>query len=100
MLLAAATAPAQSNEFRALWVDAWGTGFLNASEASQLVADARAYNFNALVVQMRRRGDAFYNNRVAGNDPKTTAIASRPDSLTAQQFAKMAAAVLDFERKK
>jgi MinD-like ATPase involved in chromosome partitioning or flagellar assembly len=31
---------------------------------------------------------------------KTIAIDSRPDSLTAQQFAKIAAAVLDFERKK
>ena len=81
LLAAATTAPAQSNEFRAMWIDAWGTGFLNASEASQLVADARAYNFNALVVQMRRRGDAFYNNLVAGNDPKTTAIASGFDAL-------------------
>lgn len=81
VLFGSAGAFAQSNEFRALWVDAWGTGFLNATEASQLVADARAYNFNALVVQMRRRGDAFYNNLVSGNDPKTTAISSGYDAL-------------------
>ncbi len=31
---------------------------------------------------------------------KTLAIASRPDSLTAQQFARLAAAVLGFEKKK
>jgi hypothetical protein len=31
---------------------------------------------------------------------KTTAIASRSDSLTAQQFTKLAAFVLDFEKKK
>ena len=31
---------------------------------------------------------------------KTIAINSRPDSLTAQQFAKLAAAVLEFEKKK
>jgi pilus assembly protein CpaE len=31
---------------------------------------------------------------------KTIAIVSRPDSLTAQQFTKLAAAVLDFEKKK
>jgi MinD-like ATPase involved in chromosome partitioning or flagellar assembly len=30
---------------------------------------------------------------------KTTAIASRPDSLTAQQFTKLAAAVLDYEKR-
>ncbi|HEY5269675.1 MAG TPA: response regulator [Anaerolineales bacterium] len=29
---------------------------------------------------------------------KTTAIAARPDSLTAQQFAKLASAILDFEK--
>jgi len=81
--LAAASlrASAQSNEFRALWVDAWGTGFLNAGQATQLIADCRAYNFNAIVVQMRRRGDAFYTPGIAGNDPKTTAIASGFDAL-------------------
>ena len=31
---------------------------------------------------------------------KTTAIAARPDSLTAQQFGKLAAAVLEFEKQK
>ena len=30
---------------------------------------------------------------------KTTALAARPDSLTAQQFTKLAAAVLDFEKR-
>jgi len=71
----------QSNEFRGMWVDAWGTGFLNASQTTQLIADARTYNFNAIVVQMRRRGDAFYNKLAPGNDPKTTAIASNYDAL-------------------
>lgn len=70
---------AQTNEFRGVWVDAWGTGFLNASQVTQLIADCRAYNFNAIVVQMRRRGDAFYNNTI--NDPKTTAISSSFDAL-------------------
>ena len=71
----------QSNEFRGVWVDAWGTGFLNASQVTQLIADCRAYNFNAVVVQMRRRGDAFYAPGIAGNDPKTTAISSGFDAL-------------------
>ena len=76
-----ATLSAQSNEFRGVWVDAWGTGFLNASQVTQLIADARAYNYNAVIVQMRRRGDAFYTPGIAGNDPKTTAIASNFDAL-------------------
>ena len=79
--LGAPNAPAQSNEFRGVWVDAWGTGFLNASQVTQLIADCRAYNFNAIVVQMRRRGDAFYTPGIAGNDPKTTAISSSFDAL-------------------
>ena len=80
MFLAAETF-AQSSEFRALWVDAWGTGFQNASEVTQLIADCRTHNFNAIVVQMRRRGDAFYTPGIAGNDPKTTAISSGYDAL-------------------
>jgi len=75
------SASAQSNEFRAMWVDAWGPGFLNASEATQLIADCRTYNYNAVVVQMRRRGDAFYTPAIGGNDPKTTAIAANFDAL-------------------
>lgn len=80
-LLGAPAGFSQGNEFRALWVDAWGTGFLNASQTTQLIADARANNFNAVIVQMRRRGDAFYNNLATGNDPKTTAIAAGYDAL-------------------
>jgi uncharacterized lipoprotein YddW (UPF0748 family) len=81
LLFVALSVPAQSNEFRGVWVDAWGTGFLNASQVTQLIADCRTYNFNAIVVQMRRRGDAFYTPGITGNDPKTTAIASGFDAL-------------------
>ncbi len=81
LLFAGFQASAQGDEFRGVWVDAWGTGFLDASQVTQLVADCRAYNFNAIVVQMRRRGDAFYTPGITGNDPKTTAIASGFDAL-------------------
>jgi uncharacterized lipoprotein YddW (UPF0748 family) len=73
--------PGQAPEFRALWVDAWGVGFLDANQVTQLIADCRTYNFNAIIVQMRRRGDAFYTPGISGNDPKTTAIASNFDAL-------------------
>ena len=46
-----------------LLVDAWGAGFLSAAEVTTLVNRCTTYNFNAVVVQMRRRGDAFYNAR-------------------------------------
>jgi uncharacterized lipoprotein YddW (UPF0748 family) len=80
LLFIAFQSPAQAPEFRALWVDAWGTGFLNSSQTTQLIADARAYNYNAVIVQMRRRGDAFYAP-LPGNDPKTTAVSSTYDAL-------------------
>ncbi len=81
LFFTAVPARAQTSEFRGVWVDAWGTGFLNASQVTQLIADCRAYNFNAIVVQMRRRGDAFYTPGITGNDPKTTAISSSFDAL-------------------
>lgn len=68
-------------EYRALWVDAWGAGFLDSAQTTKLVADARRYNFNALVVQMRRRGDAFYFPQAPNLEPRTTAIASNYDAL-------------------
>ena len=52
----------QGQEFRGLWVDAWGAGFRTAAEVTQLVADARAGNFNAVVVEVRKRGDAYYQS--------------------------------------
>jgi uncharacterized lipoprotein YddW (UPF0748 family) len=34
----------------------------NSAEIRQLVADARAGNFNAVIVEVRKRGDAYYNS--------------------------------------
>jgi uncharacterized lipoprotein YddW (UPF0748 family) len=65
----AMNAPAQ--EFRALWVDAFNPGFRSASEVSQLVADARTGNCNAVVVEVRKRGDAYYNSHY---EPKATNV--------------------------
>ncbi|MCC6419373.1 MAG: family 10 glycosylhydrolase [Gemmataceae bacterium] len=49
-----------SGEFRGLWVDAYREGFKTPAQVDRLIADARAANINALVVQVRRRGDALY----------------------------------------
>jgi len=52
---------AQTNpEFRAYWVDAFHTGFKSATDVNNLLAAVRASNMNAVVVQMRRRGDTYY----------------------------------------
>ncbi len=49
-------------ELRGWWVDTFHAGLRNASEVAQLVANARAGNFNALFVEVRKRGDAYYNS--------------------------------------
>ncbi len=73
-LPAAAAEPRE--EFRAYWVDAFGEGIFTPVEIEELVADAKAGNFNALVVQVGRRGDCFCNR---ASMPRTQAgIAPRP----------------------
>ncbi|MBA4149187.1 MAG: fibronectin type III domain-containing protein [Verrucomicrobia bacterium] len=81
LLAVSSLATAQADEFRGVWVDAWGAGFLNASQVTTLVNQCRTYNFNAVIVQMRRRGDAFYMPQAPNGDPRTTALASGYDAL-------------------
>ena len=47
-------------EFRGLWVDAYREGLKTREQVDRLLADARRANVNALLVQMRSRGDALY----------------------------------------
>jgi uncharacterized lipoprotein YddW (UPF0748 family) len=47
-------------ELRAVWVDAFHDGFKTPQQVDQLVTWARTANLNALFVQVRRRGDAYY----------------------------------------
>src|SRR5262245_50224842 len=71
-LLAAATlfAPAaaaetvDAPELRAVWVDAFHDGFKTPQQVDDLVAWARAANLNALFVQVRRRGDAYFSKSI------------------------------------
>lgn len=70
MLPLAATA--QSNEFRGMWVNAWNTGLQNASQVTTLVNQLRAGNFNAVIPQVRRRGDSFYDSNFEPHATGTT----------------------------
>lgn len=80
-LAAISAVPAAASEFRGLWVDAFGPGFLNAEQVKKLVSDCREYNFNAIFVQMRRRGDAFYFPKSPNQDPRTTDLHPDFDAL-------------------
>jgi uncharacterized lipoprotein YddW (UPF0748 family) len=52
--------PMDPPELRGVWVDAFHDGFKTPQQVDDLVAWARAANVNALFVQVRRRGDAYY----------------------------------------
>lgn len=64
---------ADAPELRGLWVDAFNPGIKSAAEVRQLVADARAGRFNALFVQVRKRGDSYYRSSW---EPRATDLAS------------------------
>lgn len=69
---------AQDNEFRGLWVDAWGSDLYTTAGISAIVADIRAGNMNAVIPQIRRRGDSLYNSLL---EPKVTNIDPAFDPL-------------------
>ena len=56
----AATAVAPP-EYRALWVDAFHEGIHSRAEIDRLVATAQRAHLNALFVQVRKAGDAYYS---------------------------------------
>jgi uncharacterized lipoprotein YddW (UPF0748 family) len=60
--------PAGDGQWRALWVDAFHDGIKTTEQVVRLVADASRMGVNALVVQVRRRGDAYYRRT---SEPRT-----------------------------
>ncbi|MGC9335692.1 MAG: family 10 glycosylhydrolase, partial [Anaerolineae bacterium] len=56
--------PRGRDEFRALWVDAYHDGIKNRRQIDELIETANAGSFNALVVQVRRRGDTYYPSAI------------------------------------
>lgn len=65
-------------EFRGFWVDAYNTGLHTKESIDLLVKRAREANMNALIVQMRKRGDAHYNSLL---EPRATNQSAEFDSL-------------------
>ena len=69
---------AGTDEFRALWVDAYRPGIKSRKQIDELVETAQAGNLNALVVQVRRRGDTYYPSTI---DPWAPDAATGFDAL-------------------
>jgi uncharacterized lipoprotein YddW (UPF0748 family) len=68
-----AAAPAQTPEFRALWVDTFHSGIKSSAQITTLVNDLRAGNFNAVLPEVRKRGDAYY---LSNFEPEATDMTS------------------------
>lgn len=51
-------------QMRAFWVDDANPGFRNHPQVDELVANVKRANANTIIVQMRRHGDARYNNSI------------------------------------
>jgi uncharacterized lipoprotein YddW (UPF0748 family) len=56
--------PAGPPEYRVLWVDAYHDGFKSPRQIDELIETAQAGNINALLVQVRRRGDTYYPSSI------------------------------------
>lgn len=59
-------------EFRALWVDTWHEGILSPDQTTELVNTAADANYNAIIVEVRKNGDAYY---LSAYEPWATNIA-------------------------
>lgn len=60
-------------ELRAFWVDGFNPGFMTPQQCDDLIANLRAMHCNAVFVQMRKRGDAYYASHYepwAADDPE------------------------------
>ncbi len=53
-------APLGAQEYRAFWADAFHHGFKTASQVEQMLEDLVTANANAVVAEVRRRGDSYY----------------------------------------
>jgi uncharacterized lipoprotein YddW (UPF0748 family) len=77
-------------EYRCIWADSWGTSFLNATQAADLVNQCRAANINTIIIEVRKIGDAYYSSALepratnisggASYDPLATLIALAHDT--------------------
>ncbi len=80
-----AASPLSAQELRGLWADAFHDGMKTAAQVTQLVDRARAGNFNAVFVQVRKRGDAYYNSPL---EPKAADVSPQSFDPLADLIAK------------
>jgi len=78
VFLATAGCISAESEFRGAWVTAWTPGFFNSEEIDGTIAAAKKAGLNALFIQVRKNGDAYYNSQT---EPKGAGIECDFDPL-------------------
>jgi uncharacterized lipoprotein YddW (UPF0748 family) len=69
-------------EIRAVWVDAFHDGAKNPAQIDKLIKDCVVANLNTLIVQVRSRGEAYYNKSL---EPRAE-DRKLPDGFDALQY--------------
>jgi uncharacterized lipoprotein YddW (UPF0748 family) len=72
----------QPAEFRALWVDTFHSGIKSSTQITTLVNDLRAGNFNAVIPEVRKRGDAYYQSNYEPEASDMTSADSLAELIT------------------
>jgi len=73
----------KGQEWRGLWVDAWNKGIASLNEVREVVKIAKQYGYNAILLQVRRRGDAIYFPSYPNTEPRIASLPSNLDTLQA-----------------
>jgi uncharacterized lipoprotein YddW (UPF0748 family) len=71
--------PGQPSEFRALWADDWHDAIKSSAQTDGLLNTLRSNNYNAVIIQVRLRGNAYYRN--SPYEPPATDLAAGYDGL-------------------
>lgn len=72
------SALAAREEYRAIWVDVFHKGLKTQADVDTMIDTVRAAGYNAIIVQMRKACDAYYNS---GVELKNRAVADGFDPL-------------------
>ncbi len=67
-----------AGEWRAMWAYSWGSGFLNATQTTNMINTLAANNYNVIIPEVRKAGDAYYDSAY---EPQATNVASGYDAL-------------------
>lgn len=69
-LFAAALCSECGAEFRGAWVTSWTKGLYTKDEIDKTIAEAKTAGLNALVVEVRKVGDAYYQSEIEPVGPE------------------------------